>query len=1061
MATVTSEFAYIQEARTQLAEALISKFGVQRKDILDTNGKITTLGLYNSNNVLKRLHDWTALVTSTVTFGAPLIFKSDGGGAAPDSQYNGAEQVTISYNTIGAAASGHNHTSLSGVTQINFKADTSDRCYIGTTVNSTTTTLDFYLAGDASQESFRWIFADCNSNVGTKTIMQLFPTNNANTALKLYNSYVATQSWVTSQISTALKSPYSFTVFGVSYDGSSAKAVDKTTFISTLTEGTSSITDGTMLITSWASNNGFADSGGVNVPYKRKAIHLWEYINGKTNSLYVTSLGTSDIRLSWTKSGTTNYITIPGTADNGVHAETASGTTANAPNTGMLFGSGMYMTRTYTNSGMPCNYGNVLNMAGGGSSQLLLGWSRSDSTTAYIYYRSHRDTSTGGWGSWRRLFYADELPSSIKNPNAIKFKDISDNVVSYDGSFALDLTAGTYIAKLPYGFSSWASGCTWGNTTGTSFASWNDSTGGSIDFRRDNPSSGKMSIKVDGRVYVNEGINPVLSAEAGNGFWGMRTPDGKNNWIRTPDNGLIPYMSGSAGNGHSSLGTSTWYFSTAYIDNVYGNATTATYATKLQKSINIWGQSFDGSADISGNMTGVGDINTKDYPAGTIYTNNWYRSLDSTGWYNETYDGGWYMNDSSWIRAYNNKGVFTKGEIQANYFRADRSYQNNQNGAYLFGDKNAKISYIDNEIIFNTGASIRFGATDWYWDKWAGLKYDSNTKYLYLGLADGSVFTAVSGVSGGSLQFPGIANIYNAPTINFDNVQNGTCNGLYWTCGDDDFARIRAGATGSNAGYLEIATADDGTEPIYVRQYTGVFSTVKRTLTLLDACGNTYLPGHIAWGSWEDTWSDDTHTHPWYGFDHRYHNTGKYSTTLTDYYGMTIKTAKILNLEFEELELNGKGFYAMFKGIIVAWSGFRSNIPDGWVLCNGANGTPNLGGRFILGYQNSGTANIVGSMGGEEYVTLLTSQIPSHSHAANHRHKAVFDKHLDWGANLYNGWQLIQDVESGGDDSGKGRLGYTSYPDDDSNYKTDSTGGGNSHNNMPPYYVLCFIMFTG
>lgn len=181
-------------------------------------------------------------------------------------------------------------------------------------------------------------------------------------------------------------------------------------------------------------------------------------------------------------------------------------------------------------------------------------------------------------------------PSSLKNPYAIKFRDINGNEVSYDGSSAKDLTTGTYIAKLPYGFSSFALKPTWGNTIGTSIASWNDSSGGSIDFRKDNPSSGKMSIKVDGRVYVNEGVNPVLSAEFNNSFWGMRTPDGGNDWIRTPNSGLIPYVQGNAGSGHSSLGTSTWYFSTAYIDKVYGslkgNADTATTATKATKADN-------------------------------------------------------------------------------------------------------------------------------------------------------------------------------------------------------------------------------------------------------------------------------------------------------------------------------------------------------------------------------------------------------------------------------------------------------------------------------------------
>ena len=162
-------------------------------------------------------------------------------------------------------------------------------------------------------------------------------------------------------------------------------------------------------------------------------------------------------------------------------------------------------------------------------------------------------------------------PSSLKNPEAIKFRDINGAEVSYDGSIAKDLMAGTYIAKLPYGFSSFTSEPTWGNVIGTSIASWNDTSGGSIDFRKDNPSEGKMSIKVNGRVYVNGGFNPVLSAEFNNGYWGIRTPDGGDDWIRTPKTGLLPYTYGKAGSGHSSLGTNNRYFSTAYIDKVYGN----------------------------------------------------------------------------------------------------------------------------------------------------------------------------------------------------------------------------------------------------------------------------------------------------------------------------------------------------------------------------------------------------------------------------------------------------------------------------------------------------------
>lgn len=202
-------------------------------------------------------------------------------------------------------------------------------------------------------------------------------------------------------------------------------------------------------------------------------------------------------------------------------------------------------------------------------------------------------------------------PSSLKNPEAIKFRDINGNEVSYDGSIAKDLTTGIYMAKLPYGFSSFNLKPTWGNTKGTSIASWNDDGGGSIDFRKDNPLTGKMSIKVNGCVYVNDGVNPVLSAEINNGFWGIRTPDGDNNWIRTPNNGILPYISGKAGSGHSSLGTDSWYFSKAYIDTIYGslkgNALSANaWVTPCKFTIGNASKNVDGSADVSWTLDEIG-----------------------------------------------------------------------------------------------------------------------------------------------------------------------------------------------------------------------------------------------------------------------------------------------------------------------------------------------------------------------------------------------------------------------------------------------------------------------
>ena len=74
-----------------------------------------------------------------------------------------------------------------------------------------------------------------------------------------------------------------------------------------------------------------------------------------------------------------------------------------------------------------------------------------------------------------------------------------------------------------------------------------------------------------------------LGAANANGFYGMAKPDGNtSDWIRTTQNGIIPYQAGSRGNGHSGIGTSGWYFSSAYVDNMYTNKTIIADKVTLQ-----------------------------------------------------------------------------------------------------------------------------------------------------------------------------------------------------------------------------------------------------------------------------------------------------------------------------------------------------------------------------------------------------------------------------------------------------------------------------------------------
>ena len=62
---------------------------------------------------------------------------------------------------------------------------------------------------------------------------------------------------------------------------------------------------------------------------------------------------------------------------------------------------------------------------------------------------------------------------------------------------------------------------------------------------------------------------------------------------------------------------------------------------------------------------------------------------------------------------------------------------------------------------------------------------------------------------------------------------------------DTDAFRVRISGTASDMGFAEIATTGDANEPIYVRQYSGSFNTLVRSLTLLDASGNSVFPGQV------------------------------------------------------------------------------------------------------------------------------------------------------------------------------------------------------------------------
>jgi len=158
--------------------------------------------------------------------------------------------------------------------------------------------------------------------------------------------------------------------------------------------------------------------------------------------------------------------------------------------------------------------------------------------------------------------------------------------------------------------------------------------------------------------------------------------------------------------------------------------------------------------------------------------------------------------------------------VNAASYNVGTSFIANTTGAYHTGTINA-ASYKTTGFVANTTAIVP----------------TSNT--ILLGNTIGRfVLSANTGDFSGSVTATGL--ISTVTGTNTTEILRGNI-------ADNDYFRILIGGTATNAGYAEIATADDGNEPIYVRQYSSTFAvgTIARTATLLDGSGNSIFPQNV------------------------------------------------------------------------------------------------------------------------------------------------------------------------------------------------------------------------
>lgn len=653
-------------------------------------------------------------------------------------------------------------------------------------------------------------------------------------------------------------------------------------------------------------------------------------------------------------------------------------------------------------------------------------------------------------------------------------------------------------------------------------------------------------------------------------------------------------------------------------------------ADQLVTARSLWGQSFNGTANVSGNMTGVGNINTSAAPAGTIYTNNWFRSKGNTGWYSEDHGGGWYMSDNTWIRNYGGKDVYLSNKLSVNgnvgigttapshkLHVSGEIYTTtkvNINGIILEKDSNGDLKVNGN--LYATGGISAYGTSSA--GSGGGLNgsvksYSDALKLTSESLSEiasaysiKALASRISSLEGGSATSISVSGSGNAVTsvtkngttisvvkgstfslsghthkwaditdrpsslktpsalswsgyssgsydgsaaksISIPNNTNQLTNGAGFITASGSITGNAATAThassanyirnnglpspanntvkaykdslvkffkdfypnggvganvivsasiirnwsndsatfspSSNYCFIKIGGAYGGAQygqymlSTYKLERVGIVGrnenewTAIKWLAYTDdipknnnqlANGAGYITsagsckyatsagnadtvdgyhatsgrtfnGNINWSSsWEDNWSDGTNTHPWHGFDHRYPNTGAYSTTLSDYFGMTIKTNNILRLDFRTLLLNGINIYNINvngantilgtspqiaaptekNSIYVSSPSYSNNKPvkmlcfdwygnywafsnirspdtnsagfgvffknteiarftsDGNLSCNAASATKLKTARSIWGQSFDGTANVSGSITGVNNITM-------------------------------------------------------------------------------------------
>lgn len=328
--------------------------------------------------------------------------------------------------------------------------------------------------------------------------------------------------------------------------------------------------------------------------------------------------------------------------------------------------------------------------------------------------------------------------------------------------------------------------------------------------------------------------SPLLAQKATNGYWILghynhhneKDENDKSSDFR--DQWLFGYLSDS--NLEGTTGASNSLTTTYRLLNIGGNDNQRMFVSaKYNAAVGSGTQPI--YVQSNGNVATCSYSLSATIEAGTANRMAYYKAANQIG------SSGHYVTSSQ-------VGINSNTTHDFTFYVGGNSYFSNLVTVYA-GDNlgvkigNTNITAIDGSLILQNNTALRFGGSEWNWDKWAGLKYVPDSKTIVIGLADSTNFDAQTVQSGGTFLFTGMTSIDLNKTASIKNLAVG--GGIYWnpyveSAGDGtDAASITVIADGVAGGTeLRIQQQNDADDIINLVVNNSIFLNGKRAFRPFD-----------------------------------------------------------------------------------------------------------------------------------------------------------------------------------------------------------------------------------